>query len=167
MPSQRHRGQAFLQFAGRPGQACADADPDLFFPSSNDQPKSLEAIACCDVCAWKADCLSYALTTKQEFGIWGGTTSAERYKILTGQKRANRERASRLGSHGSLPTRGKYDPYTPEERTTQATKCLAVRCEGLTIKAIAARIGISCMTAKKRIEQARREAEKAPTAQAK
>lgn len=64
-------------FAG----TCRDADPDLFFPigsSGRALRQIAEAKAICARCLVKADCLSFALATGQDAGIWGGTTEEER-----------------------------------------------------------------------------------------
>lgn len=37
----------------------------------------------CEACTVKAECLEYALTTRQIHGVWGGMDEAER-RILTG-----------------------------------------------------------------------------------
>jgi WhiB family transcriptional regulator, redox-sensing transcriptional regulator len=61
--------------------ACRDADPELFFPdgdirSARDQVKSAKLI--CRGCPVSATCLSWALASGQEAGIWGGLTEDER-----------------------------------------------------------------------------------------
>lgn len=61
--------------------ACRGEDPKLFFPS----PRSITACvqlararAICRRCPVCRECLDYALTTGQEFGIWGGKSEDER-----------------------------------------------------------------------------------------
>jgi WhiB family redox-sensing transcriptional regulator len=61
--------------------ACLDADPDLFFPVGSLGPgvhQIAEAKAICGRCLVTTDCLSYALATGQDAGVWGGTTEQER-----------------------------------------------------------------------------------------
>jgi WhiB family transcriptional regulator, redox-sensing transcriptional regulator len=61
--------------------ACRDADPDLFFPIGSSGPglrQIAEAKAICARCPVITDCLSYALATGQDAGVWGGTTEQER-----------------------------------------------------------------------------------------
>jgi WhiB family redox-sensing transcriptional regulator len=72
--------------AGSPGWmsrgACRDEDPELFFPNAADGPALQQvrfAKAVCYRCPVQANCLSYALITGQEDGIWGGTTREERW----------------------------------------------------------------------------------------
>jgi len=61
--------------------ACRDADPDLFFPdgdfrSARAQVKAAKLI--CRGCPVRTMCLSWALASGQEHGIWGGLTEDER-----------------------------------------------------------------------------------------
>ena len=61
--------------------ACRSEDPELFFPIAAMGP-ALEQIrlakAVCGRCPVQANCLSYALITRPD-GIWGGTTTEERW----------------------------------------------------------------------------------------
>jgi WhiB family transcriptional regulator, redox-sensing transcriptional regulator len=64
--------------------ACLDADPDLFFPDSEprsawSQVKTAKLI--CRSCPVSATCLSWALGSGQEAGIWGGLTEDERRRL--------------------------------------------------------------------------------------
>lgn len=67
-------------------KACADTDPEVFFPDL--QPLSPKARAraveqaksICRGCPLLEPCLTYALT-HHEAGIWGGTTEKERVSI--------------------------------------------------------------------------------------
>ena len=43
--------------------------------------QSNEAIAICNECPVKIDCLEYAINTNQDSGIWGGTTEEERKNL--------------------------------------------------------------------------------------
>ena len=64
--------------------ACRDADPDLFFPddtrSARVQVKTAKLI--CAACPVSSSCLSWALSSGQEAGIWGGLTEGERRRLL-------------------------------------------------------------------------------------
>lgn len=78
--------------------ACKDLDPNLFFPIGVTGP-AVDQIAAaksiCNQCPVRAECLEFAITTNQEFGVWGGTTEDER-RVLRRQWRARirRERAA-------------------------------------------------------------------------
>lgn len=61
--------------------ACRDENPDMFFPA----PRSLtmfvqlaRAKAICSGCPVTDECLRYALATRQDHGVWGGTSEEER-----------------------------------------------------------------------------------------
>ncbi len=69
----------------RADAACRDADPELFFPdgdirSARAQVKTAKLI--CRGCLVSAACLSWALASGQEAGIWGGLTEDERRRLL-------------------------------------------------------------------------------------
>jgi WhiB family redox-sensing transcriptional regulator len=64
--------------------ACRDADPELFFPVGDTryvraQVKMAKLI--CRGCPVSATCLSLALASGQEAGIWGGLTEDERHRL--------------------------------------------------------------------------------------
>lgn len=58
---------------------CIDQPPSFFFPESAESNAPAKRI--CEMCAVRLDCLDYAITTGQEFGIWGGTVGKERTSI--------------------------------------------------------------------------------------
>lgn len=64
--------------------ACADSDPDEWFPHPTDDVSHLAVI--CAACPVKRECLSMALM-HDEWGYWGGTTREERGRLLGGRKR--------------------------------------------------------------------------------
>jgi WhiB family redox-sensing transcriptional regulator len=61
--------------------ACRDEDPELFFPIGTTGPALLqieEAKAVCRACSVVDDCLSWALESGQDAGVWGGLSEDER-----------------------------------------------------------------------------------------
>jgi WhiB family redox-sensing transcriptional regulator len=61
--------------------ACRDEDPELHFPIGSSGPALLqiaEAKTVCRRCPSVSPCLSYALETGQDFGVWGGLSEDER-----------------------------------------------------------------------------------------
>jgi len=61
--------------------ACRDEDPELFFPVGTSGPALLqitEAKAVCRRCSVSGECLSWALGTGQNDGVWGGMSEDER-----------------------------------------------------------------------------------------
>lgn len=61
-------------------QACAEADPEMFFPDRGQAPVPPEARALCARCPWLRSCLRHALSYDLH-GVWGGTSQAERRRI--------------------------------------------------------------------------------------
>lgn len=56
----------------------------MFFPEWPPDPSSVtRALAICDRCEVREECLGLALThsTRDDAGIWGGTTEAERDRL--------------------------------------------------------------------------------------
>ena len=83
-PQQRLRPVAAVGYEGtswRESAACRAFDPELFFPIG----KAGGAIAqverakeVCASCPVRECCLTFALDTHQEYGIWGGYDEEER-----------------------------------------------------------------------------------------
>lgn len=70
--------------------ACRDEDPELFFPIGATGPavaQVAEAKAVCNRCPVREICLSYALTTGQDAGVWGGLSEEERRALRRGVRR--------------------------------------------------------------------------------
>jgi WhiB family transcriptional regulator, redox-sensing transcriptional regulator len=68
----------------RADAACRDAAPELFFPDGDmrsawAQVKAAKLI--CRRCPVSTTCLSWALASGQEAGIWGGLTEDERRRL--------------------------------------------------------------------------------------
>lgn len=64
----------------RESAACRYLDPELFFPLSTTGRGAAEAgqaKAVCARCPVRQACLDFALSTRQEFGIWGGCDERE------------------------------------------------------------------------------------------
>lgn len=66
--------------------ACAGMDPNVFHPfGARGRPPDLaainEALATCARCVVRAEYLEYALTHREDHGIWGGMTARQRLRI--------------------------------------------------------------------------------------
>jgi WhiB family redox-sensing transcriptional regulator len=59
----------------RDGAACRDSEPNLFFPIGSTGP------AVDQIESAKSICLTYALETNQEAGVWGGYAEDERRRL--------------------------------------------------------------------------------------
>jgi WhiB family redox-sensing transcriptional regulator len=75
----------------RSAAACQSADPDLFFPISSSGPAEQQiarAKRICANCVVRLECLEYAVTHEQVYGIWGGTTAEDRQRDRRRKRRA-------------------------------------------------------------------------------
>ena len=88
----------------RSAAACRSADPDLFFPVSATGPAAAQiarAKTICAGCGVRRECLEFALTREQNYGIWGGTTAYDRQRDRRRRRRAAAAAAKR--SVAALP----------------------------------------------------------------
>jgi WhiB family redox-sensing transcriptional regulator len=58
---------------------CAQTDPEAFFPEKGGSTREAKKI--CTGCEVRSECLSYALTNDERFGIWGGLSERERRRL--------------------------------------------------------------------------------------
>jgi WhiB family redox-sensing transcriptional regulator len=71
--------------------ACRDEDPSLFFAPNTWEDPSLKtareqrAKAICARCPVISECLSYALTSGEDAGVWGGLNEMERRRAFHGR----------------------------------------------------------------------------------
>lgn len=73
--------------------ACVEEYPELFFPVGMSGPAAeqvAEAKIVCSGCPVREVCLSWALATGQDHGIWGGLDEEERRALKRRQTRAAR-----------------------------------------------------------------------------
>lgn len=66
--------------------ACREDDVETFFATDDDSIDA--ALARCAACPVREVCLEHALDAREPYGIWGGTTEAERKRMI----RRRRER---------------------------------------------------------------------------
>jgi len=79
--------------AWRDRAACLGVDPELFFPIGNTGPALFqieEAKAVCRRCEVVEPCLSWAIESRQEDGVWGGLSADERRAVKRRNARARR-----------------------------------------------------------------------------
>lgn len=65
--------------------ACGGIDPELWFPERSNGAETKAAKEACAPCPVKADCLQWA-NQGVEFGVWGGTTYADRRRLRIKKK---------------------------------------------------------------------------------
>jgi len=85
---------------------CRDVDPDTFFGSHDtamSQKEIRRAKAVCLYCPVRVECLEYALTRREGFGVWGGLSSGQRRRLLL-QAGGNAVRALSGYLSGRLPS---------------------------------------------------------------
>ena len=70
--------------------ACRSAEPDTFFPEKGGSTRESKRI--CATCPVIDECLEFALTNGERFGIWGGKTERERRAM--GYARQSRKRVA-------------------------------------------------------------------------
>lgn len=58
---------------------CAQTDPEAFFPEKGGSTRDAKRV--CSGCEVRAECLSFALTNDERFGIWGGLSERERRRL--------------------------------------------------------------------------------------
>lgn len=58
---------------------CMGVDPDLFFPERGASTR--EAKEVCRGCVVREECLDYAISNGEKFGIWGGMSERERRRV--------------------------------------------------------------------------------------
>lgn len=77
--------------------ACRDLDPNAFFivgVTGPAIPQLAAAKAVCRGCPVQQACLDFAITTNQEFGVWGGTSEDERRALRRQWRSRQRRQAS-------------------------------------------------------------------------
>jgi hypothetical protein len=74
-------GTPWRQFA-----LCRDHDAELWFPSATDSDAA--AMAICQACPVRLDCLGWAIAYNERFGIWGGVSARGRQRMRAETRRA-------------------------------------------------------------------------------
>lgn len=75
---------------------CREEDPELFFPVGTSGPALLqiaEAKTVCRRCPVVSECLTWALASGEDFGVWGGMSEDER-RALKRHNAATRTRTA-------------------------------------------------------------------------
>ena len=74
------------------GANCKGANADLFFPERGASTRTAKTI--CRECLVREECLEFAITTGEKFGIWGGMSERERRRVRRERQIAAARRAS-------------------------------------------------------------------------
>jgi WhiB family redox-sensing transcriptional regulator len=70
-------------------------DTNIFFPRVDYYDAVDKAKVVCDQCPVEVDCLEFAITNNENYGIWGGKTELERKRIAR-ERRISRRSQSNL-----------------------------------------------------------------------
>lgn len=62
--------------------ACAEVDPDLWYPDDGGTGATAKPRRICRGCGFREECLQWALANNEKFGIWGDTTPDERRALI-------------------------------------------------------------------------------------
>jgi WhiB family redox-sensing transcriptional regulator len=65
---------------------CSQTDPESFFPDKGGSTKAAKAV--CARCPVRAECLEHALAHEERFGVWGGLSERERYRLAARRRGA-------------------------------------------------------------------------------
>jgi WhiB family redox-sensing transcriptional regulator len=74
---------------------CAQVDPELWFPEKGGDIGA-NAKRVCAACPVVAECLEYAVTTFQRYGVWGGKSDAQLVRIRVQRGIANPAASNRV-----------------------------------------------------------------------
>lgn len=69
----------------RVAAACRDVDLEVFF--ATDEASQQDAIAVCESCPVRAECLEHAVRHREPYGVWGGTREQERRRLVRARSR--------------------------------------------------------------------------------
>ncbi len=79
---------AIIDLPWRKKAACQGLDPDIFYPSSEDEVDAEPAKAVCLQCPVQQACLDHAIGSREKDGIWGGYTERERRRLIRQRRRS-------------------------------------------------------------------------------
>ena len=95
-PTRRHELDADEinnRFAWQAHANCRGADPDLFFPRRGASNRKAKAM--CAACVVREQCLEFAISEGERFGLWGGLSERQRRKIRGERTRDEKGRQRR------------------------------------------------------------------------
>lgn len=67
---------------------CQGVDPQIFYPSEEDEAGADEARAICALCPVADSCLEFAISARETEGVWGGLTARERRRLIRQRRRS-------------------------------------------------------------------------------
>ena len=73
--------------------ACRGTPPEMWFPAPGDLLATRAAMAVCDGCSVRSDCLDHAIAAGEEQGIRGGLSEKQRALMRAARERTARRRS--------------------------------------------------------------------------
>lgn len=92
-PNRHFRGRADLPWAKY--ASCQGVPTDVMFPT--DKAGEEKALEICENCSVAMDCLEFALSEREEFGVWGGKSERERRGLRRKRARGKTKQGDRDG----------------------------------------------------------------------
>ena len=77
---------SFMNLSWRQRAGCRGVDPDVFYPSTDEEAAAAKAI--CNQCPVQQPCLEYALSQRERDGVWGGATERERRRMIRQRRKS-------------------------------------------------------------------------------
>lgn len=74
---------------------CAQTDPEVFYPEVGGSSRQAKVV--CTGCPVRRECLEYALTHDERFGVWGGTSERERRRLRSSPNQGARTNLATTG----------------------------------------------------------------------
>jgi WhiB family transcriptional regulator, redox-sensing transcriptional regulator len=107
--------------------ACTGKTADLFYPERHDAVEVKYAVAICQACPVREQCLAHAIATGEDHGVWGGLTPGQRWDHAHGQapRRKGRPPTMKPIVHGTAA--GFHRHYAYGEKACQP--CLDAHAE--------------------------------------
>ncbi|WP_245617695.1 WhiB family transcriptional regulator [Nitriliruptor alkaliphilus] len=69
----------------RADAACREIDVEVFF--AIDEAAQREAIAVCETCPVRQECLEHAVANREQYGVWGGLREQDRKRLVRARRR--------------------------------------------------------------------------------
>lgn len=69
----------------RAAAACREVDVEVFF--AIDEVSQREAVAICETCPVRRECLEHAIANREQYGVWGGMREQDRKRLVRARRR--------------------------------------------------------------------------------
>lgn len=69
----------------RSAAACREVEVEVFF--AIDEASQREAVAICETCPVRSECLEHAVVNREQYGVWGGLREQDRKRLVRARRR--------------------------------------------------------------------------------